>query len=87
MRSAPIKRFQIREFLLRSVNIIPSRNQPVIHAGISHTVFERETPESFDTRSREWVKGIHWGGDLFDKVLSPALRARLRESKCHPFYD
>lgn len=30
---------------------------------------------------------LHWGGEYLDKVLSPELKARLRECNCDPFYD
>lgn len=30
---------------------------------------------------------LHWGGEYLDRVLSPELRARLKECNCDPFYD
>ncbi|KAF7511915.1 hypothetical protein GJ744_003148 [Endocarpon pusillum] len=56
-------------------------------AGIPYTVFEGETAESIKTRSRHWGMNLHWGGEYLDKVLSPELKARLRECNCDPFYE
>lgn len=55
-------------------------------ANINATVFEREAPETYLGRSREWGMSLHWGSEAVNRVLPPALQARIKEIWCDPHF-
>ncbi|KAA6409475.1 MAG: hypothetical protein FRX48_07029 [Lasallia pustulata] len=56
-------------------------------AGVSCTVFERETSETYRTRPREWGMTLHWAAELVWKKLPKDFNDRLRSIRCNPFHD
>ncbi|KAL4880574.1 hypothetical protein BJY04DRAFT_219045 [Aspergillus karnatakaensis] len=53
--------------------------QGLKQAEIKATVYERETPEMYIHRPREWGMSFHWGSESAKKLLSPSLRSRIKE--------
>ncbi|KAL3458147.1 hypothetical protein BJX64DRAFT_292412 [Aspergillus heterothallicus] len=53
--------------------------QGLKQAGINAKVYERETPEMYIDRPREWGMSLHWGTESIKRLLSPDLRDRIRE--------
>ena len=58
-----------------------------IQAGVSCTVYEKETPETYVTRPREWGMTLHWGWDHLYKYLPSHLREKIRGTYCNPHRD
>ena len=56
-------------------------------AGVSCTVFERETSETYITRPREWGMTLHWGAEFVLKKLPMELQEKLRSIRCNPYHD
>ncbi|KAL2833791.1 hypothetical protein BDW59DRAFT_156593 [Aspergillus cavernicola] len=53
--------------------------QGLKQTGIKATVYERETPEMYMDRPREWGMSLHWGTQSVMRLLSPELRGRIKE--------
>ncbi|KAK5172584.1 uncharacterized protein LTR77_002704 [Saxophila tyrrhenica] len=54
---------------------------------VKTTVFEREDPELYQSRPREWGIPLQWGAQHIQKCVPPDMRAHLNESICcGPFY-
>ncbi|KAL4815037.1 hypothetical protein BDW67DRAFT_186087 [Aspergillus spinulosporus] len=58
--------------------------QGLKQAGIKATVYERETPEMYIHRPREWGMSLHWGAQSVNRLLSPDLRGRIKEAWTDP---
>ncbi|KAF2483759.1 putative monooxygenase [Neohortaea acidophila] len=56
-------------------------------AGISYTVFERDTEETFKDSVRNWGMVLHWGTEYFEKLLPDHLLSRIEETRVDPSID
>lgn len=56
-------------------------------AGVSCTVYERETSTTYKSRPREWGMTLHWGAEFVLRKLPQELQAKLRSIRCNPFHD
>ena len=55
-------------------------------AGISYSIFERDSAESYKTRTREWGMTLHWGSNHFDGCLPQSLIDRLQSIRADPYF-
>ena len=54
---------------------------------IKFQIFEREDPQSYQSRPREWGMTLHWGGNYIKQCLPLELQDGLNEGICcDPFY-
>jgi len=55
-------------------------------AGISCSIFERDSAESYKTRTREWGMTLHWGTNHFDECLPQPLIDRLQSIHADQYF-
>jgi hypothetical protein len=53
-------------------------------ASIPFTIFESETPQTYQTRPREWGMTLHWGSSHIESCLPADLVARFNEAYADP---
>ncbi|KAH4162708.1 hypothetical protein HBI81_222970 [Parastagonospora nodorum] len=53
-------------------------------ASIPFTIFESETPSTYQTRPREWGMTLHWGSSHIASCLPESLVARFNEAYADP---
>ena len=54
-------------------------------AGISCSIFERDSVEWYTTRTREWGMTLHWGKDHLADCLPKPLFDRLQNIRADPY--